>query len=141
MDDRQSCEKCLVRGRFRKPPARQPDAGPVLHYSQLEERVVCHLSADHYRQLECLEGQRLDRAFRRRCWKSAKTWESARQLESGILRRRRASTGRFALEHAADSGSPVPQALEEIEESNDGSETFKKPLKGAKQCSMSATKS
>ena len=98
---------------------RKPDTGPVLHYSQLEQGVACHLSADHYRQLERLEGQRLDRAFRRRCWKSEKTWESARQLESGILRRRGASTRRFALEHAADSGSPVPQVLKEIEESDD----------------------
>src|SRR6266446_8342371 len=140
MDDRQSCEECLVGGRLRKPPVRQPDAGPVLHYPQLEKGMVCHHIADHYRQLECPERQRLDRTLRWRSWKSAKTWESARQLEGGILRQRRASKRRFVLDHARDSGSPVPQVLEGIEESDDGSKTFKKLLKRSKQCSMNATK-
>src|SRR6266436_2595399 len=131
----------MVGVRPRKPPGRQPDAGSVLHYPQPEKGMVCHLSADHYRQLECPERQRLDRALRWRSWKSAKTRESARQLEGGILRQRRASKRQSVLDHAPDCGFPVPQVFEGIEESDDGSETFKKPLKGAKQCSMSATKS
>src|SRR6266436_2171321 len=90
--------------------------------------MVCHLSADHYRQLEGPERQRLDRALRRRSWKSPKTRESARQLECGILRQRRASKRQPVLEHANDSGFPVPQVLEGIEESDDGSKTFKKLL-------------
>src|SRR5258708_40180905 len=124
MDDRQSCEQCLVGGRLRKPPVRQPDAGPVLRYPQLEKGMVCHHIADHYRQLEGPERQRLDRALRRRSWKGPKTWESARQLECGILRQRRASKRRSILDHAPDSGFPVPQVLAGIEASDDGSKTF-----------------
>src|SRR5260370_23246471 len=140
MGDRQSCEECLVGGRLRKPAVRQPDAGPVLHYPQLEKGMVCHFSADHYRQLERPERQRLDRALRRRSWKSAKAWESARQLEGGIFRQRRASKRRFVLDHARDSGFPVPQVLEGIEESDDASNTVKKLAQRIKQCSMNATK-
>src|SRR5579863_8221181 len=102
--------------------------------------MVCHLVANHYRQLEGPERQRLDRALRWRSWKSTKTWGSTRQLESGILRQRRASNRRSILDHAPDSGFPVPQVLEGIEVSEDGSKTFNKLLKRSKQCSMNATK-
>src|SRR5260370_16396189 len=91
--------------------------------------MVCLLSADHYRQLERPERQRLDRALRRRSWKSPKTRESARQLEGGILRQCRASKRRTLLEHAPDSGFPVPQELTGIEQNDPGSKTFNKLLK------------
>src|SRR5258707_12985892 len=93
--------------------------------------MVCHLSAEQLRQVGWPERERLDRALRWRSSKSAKTRESARQLEGGILRQRRASKRQSVLDHAPDSGFPVPQVFEGIEESDGGSKTFKKLLKGA----------